>query len=101
MAWVGYRVNDADQSVQPVAHAGFEQGYLEAAGITWNADSPRARDPSPWPSVAGSPRWCRTCRMTPRFAPWKSERWRVASAASCPAADHRRGDDRRSKYLRV
>jgi len=73
MAWVGYRVNDAEQSVQPVAHAGFEQGYLEAAGITWNADHPRGKGPVALAIRSGQPQVVQDVQNDPRFAPWKSE----------------------------
>ncbi len=29
MAWIGFAEEDADKSVRPVAHAGYEAGYLE------------------------------------------------------------------------
>ena len=35
MAWVGFAEHDEGKSVRPVAHAGFEEGYLPTANITW------------------------------------------------------------------
>ena len=35
MAWVGYREFDKDKTVSPVAHAGYEAGYLGRFDITW------------------------------------------------------------------
>ena len=45
MAWVGFAEHDEGKSVRPMAHAGFEEGYLQAAGITW-ADTERGRGPT-------------------------------------------------------
>jgi len=40
MAWVGFAEQDETKSVRPAAHAGFDDGYLDAANITW-ADAKR------------------------------------------------------------
>lgn len=45
MAWVGYAEDDAAKTVRPVAQAGFEEGYLENANITW-ADTERGQGPT-------------------------------------------------------
>lgn len=39
MAWVGYARDDADRSVEPMAHAGHEAGYLGSVRLSW-ADGP-------------------------------------------------------------
>ena len=44
MAWVGYVERDAERSVRPVARAGHDFGYVDAALITW-ADVERGRGP--------------------------------------------------------
>jgi len=36
MAWVGYAQDDAMQSIQPMAHAGDESGYLTSIEVSWN-----------------------------------------------------------------
>lgn len=45
LAWVGYAEHDEEKTVRPVAWAGLDQGYVEAARITW-ADAPRGRGPT-------------------------------------------------------
>jgi signal transduction histidine kinase len=35
MAWVGYARNDAYRSVEPMAHAGHEAGYLRSLRLSW------------------------------------------------------------------
>ena len=44
MAWVGFAESDERKTVRPVAHAGFEAGYLESIKVTWK-DEPRGRGP--------------------------------------------------------
>lgn len=73
MVWVGYRENDVEQSVLPVAHAGIEQGYIEAARITWNADSPLGQGPVARAIRIGQPQVVQDMQNDPRFAPWRSE----------------------------
>lgn len=73
MVWVGYREHDAEQSVLPVAHAGFEQGYIEAARITWNADSPRGQGPVARAIRSGQPQVVQDIQQDPNFAPWRSD----------------------------
>jgi PAS domain S-box-containing protein len=45
MAWVGYAEHDEAKTVTPLAHAGFESGYIESLNLTW-ADTERGRGPS-------------------------------------------------------
>jgi PAS domain S-box-containing protein len=46
MAWVGYSQDDDAKSIRPVAWAGFDNGYLATADISWSEDSERGRGPS-------------------------------------------------------
>jgi PAS domain S-box-containing protein len=71
MVWVGYAENDAAKAVRPVAHAGFETGYLESLNITW-ADSERGRGPTGTAIRTGQPAACRNMRTDPKFAPWRA-----------------------------
>ena len=47
MAWVGFARHDREQSVQPMAQAGFDHGYLESQRLSWadneNGQGPAAR----------------------------------------------------------
>jgi PAS domain S-box-containing protein len=45
MCWVGLALEDERKSVQPVVHAGHEDGYLATADIVW-ADTPRGHGPT-------------------------------------------------------
>lgn len=38
MAWVGFAREDKERSIEPMAHAGHEGGYLSALHLTWAED---------------------------------------------------------------
>jgi PAS domain S-box-containing protein len=46
MAWVGYVQHDEARSIKPMAHAGFEDGYLEVAKLNWDENHPAGRGPA-------------------------------------------------------
>ncbi|CAN5399379.1 hypothetical protein BH10PSE16_BH10PSE16_33590 [soil metagenome] len=46
MAWVGYANHDEEKSIQPVAHAGHELGYLGAIKLCWRDDRPEGQGPA-------------------------------------------------------
>ena len=70
MAWIGYVQQDAKKSVQPMAHAGFEKGYVESLDLSWS-DSELGRGPVGSAIRSGSPQVVRNVRSDPRFAPWR------------------------------
>ena len=39
MAWVGQREYDQARTVRPVAHSGFEEGYLSVVPVTWDENT--------------------------------------------------------------
>ncbi len=72
MAWVGYADQDSGKRVRPAANAGFEDGYLDRAGITW-ADTERGRGPT-----GTAIRERRVCTSNdflaqPELAPWRDD----------------------------
>jgi PAS domain S-box-containing protein len=72
LAWIGFAQEDEKKSVRPVAQAGFEDGYLEKADITW-ADTQRGRGPTGTAIRTGRPAVCKNILKDPRFAPWRGE----------------------------
>jgi len=70
MAWVGYPQNDDARTVRPVAWAGFEEGYLAEAGITW-ADTERGRGPSGRAIREGGSVCIQDFAADPHVAPWR------------------------------
>jgi PAS domain S-box-containing protein len=72
MVWIGYAENDEGKTVRPLAHAGFEDGYLDSLHITW-ADTERGRGPTGTAIRTGKPAACRNMQTDPRFAPWRAQ----------------------------
>ena len=72
MAWVGYREHDEGKSVRPIAHAGFEEGYLQTLSITW-ADTERGRGPTGTAIRTGRPVVARNVQSEPCVALWRQE----------------------------
>ncbi len=56
MAWVGYALDDADQTIQPMAHAGHEDGYLAAISLSWDDRTPGGMGPAGQCIRTGQPR---------------------------------------------
>ena len=72
MVWIGYAEEDEARTVRPVAHAGFEKGYLETLKVTW-ADNERGRGPTGTAIRTGKPAECRNMLTDPTFKPWREE----------------------------
>ena len=83
MRWCGSAIaeNDENKTVRPVAHAGFEEGYLETLRITW-ADSERGRGPTGTAIRTGQPSMCRNMLTDPAFLPWREEAIKRGYASS-------------------
>ena len=70
MAGIAYAEHDAEKTVRPVAHAGYDSGYLERIEIRWS-DTPAGQGP------AGTAiRENRICLVSdtaqdPLFSPWR------------------------------
>jgi PAS domain S-box-containing protein len=72
MAWVGFAEPDKKKSVNPVAQAGFEQGYLETLNITWS-DTPHGRGPTGTSIRTGRVVISSNIQTDPALAPWRVE----------------------------
>lgn len=81
LAWVGFARRDEGKSVQPVAQAGFEEGYLQTANITW-ADTERGRGPTGRAIRTGKAAAVTNMITDPAFAPWREEARRRGYASS-------------------
>src|SRR3989344_5254336 len=55
MGWVGFALDDERKSIQPVAHAGYNQNYLENLQLSWSADDPYGRGPAGMAVRSGKP----------------------------------------------
>jgi PAS domain S-box-containing protein/putative nucleotidyltransferase with HDIG domain len=72
MVWVGYTEKDERQTVLPVAHAGYETGYLEKLDISL-ADPQRVSGPVSMSIQTGQPFICQNIMTDPKFIPWRKE----------------------------
>ncbi len=68
-AWVGYCDDDEAGTIRPVAHAGHEDGYLEAVAVT-RRDTERGRGPAGTAAREGRPVIVRSIPDDPTMAPW-------------------------------
>jgi PAS domain S-box-containing protein len=89
MVWIGFVREDEGCTVQPVASAGFEKGYLETLNITW-ADTERGRGPTGTAIRTGKPGMCKNMQTDPAFEPWRQEAIRrgYASSIAFPLKDN-------------
>jgi PAS domain S-box-containing protein len=85
MAWVGFAEDDEQRSVRPAAQAGFEEGYLAAARISW-ADNERGRGPTGRAIRLGTEVVARNLLTEPDYEPWRAEALArgYASSATLP-----------------
>jgi PAS domain S-box-containing protein len=81
MVWIGFAEEDEGKTVRPVAHAGFEEGYLETLRITW-ADTERGRGPTGTAIRTGKVSMCRNMLTDPHFAPWREQAIKRGYASS-------------------
>ena len=81
MVWIGFAEEDEGKTVRPVAHAGFEEGYLETLRITW-ADTERGRGPTGTAIRTGKVSMCRNMLTDPNFAPWREQAIKRGYASS-------------------
>jgi PAS domain S-box-containing protein len=70
LVWVGFAEQDEAKTVRPVAHAGFDSGYIESANISW-ADGERGHGPGGIAIRTGQPAIVRNIPEDPTFAPWR------------------------------
>ncbi len=80
LCWVGYLQQDEAKSVRPVAHAGYEEGYLETIRVTW-ADTERGHGPVGKAVRTRAPAVFRDVTRDPDFAPWRAEALRRGYAS--------------------
>ena len=81
LVWIGYAEGDEAKKVRPVAHAGFEAGYLETLNITW-ADTERGRGPTGTAIRTGKPCHCKDMLRDPGFGPWREQALKLGYASS-------------------
>jgi signal transduction histidine kinase len=72
LAWVGYAEHEQNKSVRVAGQFGYEQGYLEGTGITWE-DTEGGRGPVGTAIRTGKPCVVRNVATDLAFSPWRLE----------------------------
>jgi PAS domain S-box-containing protein len=70
LAWVGFAEYDLEKTLRPVAHAGFDSGYIASAKFTW-AENEHGWGPGGTAIRTGKPFLIRNISENPVFAPWR------------------------------
>jgi len=88
MAWIGYAEQDDAKSVRPVAHAGFDDGYLDIVRTTW-ADVDEGRSPTGMALRTGQPQSCHDIEADAQVSAWRERSIKrgYRSAVALPLSD--------------
>lgn len=85
LAWVGFARQNPDKFVEPVAHWGHEDGYLQKLQVKWD-DSERGQGPVGTAIRTGKTMVVQSIQNSAAFHPWRDEALRhgYASAIALP-----------------
>lgn len=81
MAWVGLAENDEAKTVRPAASAGYEEGYLDQAQISW-AENEHGLGPTGTAIRSGKIIASQNHLLNPAYGPWRQEGAKRGYAAS-------------------
>ncbi len=81
MAWIGYAEQDPEKTVRPVAHAGYEEGYLSMIRVSW-ADNEFGRGPTGTAIRTGKAAFALDLANEPAYSPWREEALKRGYASS-------------------
>jgi PAS domain S-box-containing protein len=81
LAWIGYKEQDEEKTVRPVAQAGDDKGYLETVRITW-ADTVLGLNPAGKAMRTGAPVIVQDILTDPSFPHWRDKAMKHGYAAS-------------------
>ncbi len=73
MVWIGFAENNKEKSIQPIAHAGFDKGYLDKMKLSWSDTTERGRGPTGTAARTGKSVECKNMLTDPKFKPWREE----------------------------
>ncbi len=82
MVWIGFAEKDDVKSVRPVAHAGFDEGYLDQLRVTWAENDKYSHGPTGTAIRTGKPAACLNIRADPAFGPWREPALKRGYASS-------------------
>lgn len=72
LSWVGYAMDDAEKTVQPIASSGFNLNYVETAGLVWT-NTERGQGPVGTAIRTKMPAMCRDIQTDPKLALWRED----------------------------
>ena len=72
MAWVGYPGQDQRKTVIPIAHYGFEEGYLKSINISWEANE-TGNGPTGTAIRTGQPTMAKNITTDENYSPWRKQ----------------------------
>ena len=81
MAWVGYREENGASRIRRIAHAGFDDGYLDRIDVGWS-DAPAAQGPIGVAIRTGELCWTDEIATDPHFQQWRNEALRRGYGSS-------------------
>lgn len=70
MAWVGLAEHNAEQTISPVAHSGFNSNYIETLNITWS-ERENGMGPAGSAIREGEPQVTNSIRTAPDMRLWR------------------------------
>ena len=71
MAWVGYAEYDEAKTILPVAYAGYDNGYIANAKLSWSEDRERGQGPAGMVIRSGELVYVQDFKTDPLMAPWR------------------------------
>ncbi|MBE0504366.1 MAG: GAF domain-containing protein [Desulfuromonadales bacterium] len=85
LAWVGFARQTPEKIVEPVAHWGHDDGYLQSLQVTWD-DSRNGQGPAGCAIRTGKTTVVQNIMTQPEFRPWRQEALQngYASAIALP-----------------
>ena len=81
MAWVGYREENGASRIRRIAHAGFDDGYLNRIDVGWS-DAPTGQGPTGVAIRTGELCWTDEIATDPHFQQWRNEALRRGYGSS-------------------
>jgi PAS domain S-box-containing protein len=69
-AWVGFAEHDPQKTIRPVAHAGYGEGFMERAEITWD-DTASGHGPAGTAIRTREPQIVQDAHTDPRYELWR------------------------------
>lgn len=71
LAWIGIPVNDPQKSVEVIAKAGYDRGYVNLLKVSWDEKSPFGRGPSGVAIRTGKTYVNQNTAASPEMMPWR------------------------------